>query len=101
MAVISEARGAGAKAVAITFDPHPEQFLRPDKAPRLITPTAERLRLLAETGIDAVLVLQFDAALANLGPREFVERILVDALGVRSCARGAELPLRARSRGGR
>ncbi|MDR3753828.1 MAG: bifunctional riboflavin kinase/FAD synthetase [Terracidiphilus sp.] len=87
-AVISEARGAGAKAVVVTFDPHPEQFLRPDKAPRLITPNAERLRLLAETGIDAVLLLKFDAALAHLGPREFVERMLIDALGVRSLHEG-------------
>jgi riboflavin kinase/FMN adenylyltransferase len=82
------ARGAGAKAVAVTFDPHPEQFLRPDKAPRLITPTAERLRLLAETGIDAALVLKFDEPLANLAPREFVERILVGALAVRSMHEG-------------
>ncbi len=82
------ARGAGAKAVAVTFDPHPEQFLRPDKAPRLITPTAERLRLLAETGIDAALLLKFDEELACLAPREFVERILVVALGVRSVHEG-------------
>ena len=86
--VIAEARATGAKAVAVTFDPHPEQFLRPDKAPRLITPTAERLRLLAETGIDAALVLKFDEALASLAPREFVEQILVGALGVRSVHEG-------------
>jgi riboflavin kinase/FMN adenylyltransferase len=86
--VMAEARATGAKAVAVTFDPHPEQFLRPAKAPRLITPTAERLRLLAETGIDAVLVLRFDEALANLAPRAFVERILVQALGVRSMHEG-------------
>src|SRR5580692_5857331 len=87
-AVVAEARGVGAKAVAVTFDPHPEHFLRPEKAPRLITPTAERLRLLAETGIDAALVLKFDAGLAHLAPRDFVERILVDALGVRSVHEG-------------
>jgi riboflavin kinase/FMN adenylyltransferase len=87
-AVMDEARTIGARAVAITFDPHPEQFLRPDAAPRLITPNAERLRLLAETGIDAALVLRFDAALANLAPREFVEQILVGALGVRSVHEG-------------
>ena len=86
----------GARAVAITFDPHPEQFLRPDKAPRLITPNAERLRLLAETGIDAALVLKFDEALACLSPRAFVEQILVGALASAERARGAELPLRAR-----
>jgi riboflavin kinase/FMN adenylyltransferase len=86
--VTTEARGTGARAVAVTFDPHPEQFLRPDKAPRLITPAAERLRLLAETGIDAALVLKFDEALANLAPREFVERILMEALHVRSMHEG-------------
>jgi riboflavin kinase/FMN adenylyltransferase len=82
------ARGTGAKAVAVTFDPHPEHFLRPGKAPRLITPTAERLRLLAETGIDAALVLKFDERLAHLAPRQFVEQILVGALGVRSLHEG-------------
>jgi riboflavin kinase/FMN adenylyltransferase len=86
--VLAEARGAAAKAVAVTFDPHPEHFLRPSKAPRLITPTAERLRLLAETGIDAALVLKFDEALANLGPRDFVAQILIGALGVRSLHEG-------------
>ncbi len=86
--VTAEARTIGARAVAITFDPHPEQFLRPDAAPRLITPNAERLRLLAETGIDAALVLKFDAALANLAPREFAEQILVHALQVESVHEG-------------
>ena len=87
-AVVKEARSAGARAVAITFDPHPERFLRPARAPRLITPTPERLRLLLETGIDAVLMLRFDAALAGLTARDFVERVLVAALGVRSVHEG-------------
>jgi riboflavin kinase/FMN adenylyltransferase len=87
-AVVDEARSAGARAVAITFDPHPERFLRPARAPRLITPTPERLRLLVETGIDAVLMLHFDAALAGLAARDFVERVLVAALGIRSVHEG-------------
>ncbi len=87
-AAAAEARTAGSRAVAITFDPHPEQFLRPAQAPRLLTPLPERLRLLAQTGIDAVLLLTFDAALANLSPREFVERILIAALGIRSVHEG-------------
>jgi riboflavin kinase / FMN adenylyltransferase len=87
-AVAAEARQTGSRAVAITFDPHPEQFLRPAKAPRLITPMPERLRLLAETGIDAVLVLSFDAELAALLPHEFAQRFLVSALGVRSMHEG-------------
>jgi riboflavin kinase / FMN adenylyltransferase len=87
-AVVQEARLLRAKAVAITFDPHPEQFLHFSSAPRLLTPIAERLRLLGLTGIDAVLVLPFDEALASLTAREFVRRILVDALGVRGLHEG-------------
>jgi riboflavin kinase/FMN adenylyltransferase len=92
-AVVDEARSAGARAVAITFDPHPEQFLRPARAPRLLTLMPERLRLLASTGIDAVMVLPFDAALAGLKARDFVERILVAALGIRSVHEGQSFRL--------
>jgi riboflavin kinase/FMN adenylyltransferase len=87
-AVVEKARGTGARAIAITFDPHPEQFLRPPQAPRLLTPMNERIRLLALTGIDAVLVLNFDAALAELPAREFAQRILVETLGVISVNEG-------------
>lgn len=87
-AVVAEARQLGARAVAITFDPHPERFLRPDRAPGLLTPMPERVRLLGEAGIDAVLVLPFGAALAGLTPREFVQSILAGALHVRGLHEG-------------
>jgi riboflavin kinase/FMN adenylyltransferase len=87
-AAAAEARATSARAVAVTFNPHPEQFLRPAHAPKLITPLPERLRLLSETGIDAVLVLPFDAALASLSPSEFAQQILLGALGVRSMHEG-------------
>ncbi len=88
-AVVGEARQAGASAVAIIFDPHPEQFLRPQQAPRLLTPIAQRLRLLAGAGIDAVVLLPFDAALASLPAADFVRQILVDKLGVRALHEGS------------
>ena len=87
-AVCAQARERNARAVAVTFDPHPEQVLRPARAPLLITPLAERLRLLAETGVDAILVLPFDTALAGLTPRDFVEQILAGALGLRGIHEG-------------
>ena len=49
-AVVEEARELNARAVAITFDPHPEQFLRAAQAPKLLTPMPERLRLLEGRG---------------------------------------------------
>jgi riboflavin kinase/FMN adenylyltransferase len=70
------------RALVITFDPHPEQFLRPDVAPKMLTPIPERLHLLRSTGVDAVLVLPFDAALANMRAEEFVQRVLVGTLHV-------------------
>jgi riboflavin kinase/FMN adenylyltransferase len=94
------AREQGTRAVAITFDPHPEQFLRPAQAPRLLTPMAERLRLLSLTGIDAVLVLPFDEALASLAAREFVRGILVDALGLRSLHEGGNFRFGHRAEAG-
>jgi riboflavin kinase/FMN adenylyltransferase len=99
-AVIAEARALGAKAVAITFDPHPETFLRPDNAPGLLTPIDERIRLLAEEGVDAVLVLKFDAELARLHAREFVERVLVNALHARGLHEGGNFRFGARAEGG-
>jgi len=87
-AVVQEAQSLRAQAVAVTFDPHPEQFLRPSSALRLLTPIDERLRLMALTGIDTVVILPFDAALASLSAREFVRSILVDALAVRSLHEG-------------
>jgi riboflavin kinase/FMN adenylyltransferase len=87
-AVAAESRGIKGRGLAITFEPHPEQFLRPEQAPRLLTPIPERLRLLAQTGIDAVVLLPFNAALANLTAREFVERMLVKALGVSALHEG-------------
>ena len=99
-AVAADARAIGAKAIAITFDPHPEQFLRPAHAPGLLAPLPERLRLLATTGIDAVLVLPFDDSLACLSARSCVEKILVAGLGVRSMHEGANFRFGHRAEAG-
>jgi riboflavin kinase/FMN adenylyltransferase len=87
-AVVRESREQDARSVAITFDPHPDRFLRPNKAPRLLTPLDEKIRLLAATGIEAVVVLPFDESLAGLTAEEFVRGILVEQLGVRSLHEG-------------
>jgi riboflavin kinase/FMN adenylyltransferase len=81
-AVVAEARELGARAVAVTFDPHPDRFLRPETAPALLSPLQDRLRLLAATGIDAVVVLRFDEALSGLTARAFVGAVLLEALRV-------------------
>ena len=99
-AVLEEARAQGMRAVAITFDPHPEHFLRQEEAPKLLTPLDERLRLLKGTGIDAVVVLRFDAELAGRAAREVVRAILVDRLGLRSLHEGGNFRFGHRAEAG-
>lgn len=85
-AVIDRARvtaaDAGARVVAVTFDRNPLSLLRPELCPEPLSSVEQKLDLLAEAGVDATLVLRFDAELAGLSPREFVEHVLVDALDV-------------------
>lgn len=79
-----DAASGGAKVVAVTFDRNPLSLLRPEVCPEDLIGVTQKIQLLAETGIDATLVLRFDEALASLSPREFVERVLVGGLGART-----------------
>ncbi len=71
-AVVQDAQAREARSLAITFDPHPDRFLRPARTQLLLTSLDQRIRLLAETGVDAVLVLPFEERLACLTPEQFV-----------------------------
>ncbi|MGC9159334.1 MAG: adenylyltransferase/cytidyltransferase family protein, partial [Terracidiphilus sp.] len=99
-AAAAEARELGAQSVAVTFDPHPERFLRPAEAPLLLTPIEERLRLLSGSGIGAVLVLPFGEALAAMPAREFVRGILVEKLKLRSLHEGGNFRFGYRAEAG-
>ena len=89
--VVARARAAGMASVAVTFDPHPSQVHRPESAPELLTGTSERVALIAQTGIDAVLVLPYSLQFARQSPEEFVTRYLVDPLGVRRVVVGHDV----------
>jgi len=79
-AVLERARALNASAIAVTFDPHPAHVLHTASRLPLITPLDEKLRLLAETGLDQVLVLPFTDELRHWTARHFAERVLRDAL---------------------
>jgi riboflavin kinase/FMN adenylyltransferase len=70
-----------AQAVAVTFEPHPVAVLHPERAPQIITSYQQRLDLLAATGLDAVLVMDFTHELALWTPERFVVEVFVKALG--------------------
>ncbi|HYK37621.1 riboflavin biosynthesis protein RibF [Alloacidobacterium sp.] len=76
----NRARSLGAKCIAVTFDPHPVRILRPEVAPLLITTMPERLRLLAETGLDATVVLPFTEEFSHTPAESFARDILRDGL---------------------
>jgi riboflavin kinase / FMN adenylyltransferase len=70
-----------ALAVVITFDRHPASIVRPESAPKLLTDLEQKLELLDATGIDATVLVHFDAEQSHESPSSFVERVLVGCLG--------------------
>lgn len=97
--VLKVARHEGLSATVVTFDRHPLRLLSPDRAPIALVGNEQKLELLAETGLDAALMLTFDHALANLSPREFVEQILANGLRARIVMVGADFRFGHESRG--
>jgi riboflavin kinase/FMN adenylyltransferase len=87
--VIARARFLGGQSLAITFDPHPARILRPEHPQPLITPLQRKLELLADTGIDACLVLPFTAELGRSSARDFAAGVLVRAVHVSEVHEGA------------
>ncbi|MGA1419722.1 MAG: bifunctional riboflavin kinase/FAD synthetase [Ilumatobacteraceae bacterium] len=83
-AVISQVReranALGAKSVVVTFDRHPASVVRPESAPKLLTDAQQKLELLASTGVDATLVVPFGELQSKEAPRDFVQRVLIEAL---------------------
>ncbi|GAA2091263.1 bifunctional riboflavin kinase/FAD synthetase [Actinomadura alba] len=74
------AKGRGLPSVVITFDPHPDEVVRPGTHPPLLCSPRRRAELLAGLGTDAVMVLPFTLELSRIGPDEFVQSVLVDRL---------------------
>lgn len=76
----AEAARRGARAVAVTFDPHPAAVLRPGAVPAALQTLEERTQALLGAGCDEVVVVPFDRRFAAQGPEEFVDRLLVERL---------------------
>jgi riboflavin kinase/FMN adenylyltransferase len=74
-AAFDAARGGGGTAVVLTFDPHPAHILRPGHAPRLLTSSTHKLRLMAGMGVESVLLVTFDEAFSTLEPEDFIGRL--------------------------
>lgn len=85
---VRRAGAAGRASVLVTFEPHPLEVVRPDRAPPLLTTAAERRGALAETDVRHALVVRFDREVASLTPERFVREILVRRAGMRELVIG-------------
>ncbi|MEK8049516.1 bifunctional riboflavin kinase/FAD synthetase [Ideonella sp. DXS22W] len=100
----SEARHRGLASCVMTFEPHPRDFFaqrlgKPEMAPARIATLRDKLQELERCGVDQVVVLRFDDALAGLPPEDFVSRVLAQGLGARYVLVGDDFRFGARRAG--
>jgi len=72
----------------VTFDPHPTAIIQPGAAPRLLTDAARKAQLIGSLGVDDLVVIPFDAEFATRSARDFLDDVLVVALGATHVAVG-------------
>lgn len=77
---VERARELGVPSVVVTFDPHPSEVVRPGSHPPLLAPHHRRAELMAELGVDALLILPFTTEFSKLAPADFIVKVLVDKL---------------------
>ncbi|NRG39748.1 bifunctional riboflavin kinase/FAD synthetase [Rathayibacter sp. VKM Ac-2835] len=95
----ARARERGLAAVVVTFDRNPLSVIAPEKCPPALVGNEQKLELLAGTGIDATLLLAFDAQFRSLTAEEFVRQVLIDALEARVVLVGSDFRFGAHGAG--
>ncbi|MFG2958795.1 bifunctional riboflavin kinase/FAD synthetase [Streptomyces sp. NPDC048291] len=85
---VDRARELGIPAVVVTFDPHPSEVVRPGSHPPLLAPHHTRAELMADLGVDAVLILPFTTEFSKLSAADFVVKVLVDKLHAKAVVEG-------------
>ena len=75
-------------AIVATFDPHPVHFFKPDVPPFRLTTLDQREALFAHAGADAMLVFEFDKALAVTSAEDFVDDVLAQQIGAAGVVTG-------------
>ena len=85
---VDRAQASELEAVLLTFSKHPSAVLRPDDTPEPLMAVNDRLQIAGNFGFDAAFVLDFDQQMAALSPEEFVRKILMDRLNIRTIVAG-------------
>ena len=89
----------GAATTLVTFEPHPGEFFSGPDAPSRLTRFKEKMCALAETPLDRVLVLRFEASLSRVPAARFIERCLLEGLGVKHLLVGDDFRFGFRAEG--
>jgi len=84
----SEAAAAGGEAWILTFAPHPQRILCPDRAPSLLTCTPHKMKLLERTGAAGCVVMPFTPELAEWEPERFIAHLVEQAPTLREVVVG-------------
>jgi riboflavin kinase / FMN adenylyltransferase len=96
---VEAARERDARSVAITFDRHPREVLTPGSEPRLLTTTERKAELIAESGLDVLVVLEFTPEFSGWSAGAFVDRVLVEGLSAAHVAVGGNFTFGHRALG--
>jgi riboflavin kinase/FMN adenylyltransferase len=86
--VKERARAIGGESAVMTFEPHPIRVMKPGNDPLLITPTSQKLDLIARAGIEVIFCLPFTREFAAISAEAFVKNILVEKIGVKEIVVG-------------
>lgn len=96
---IEEAGRLGTGAVVVTWDRHPKSIVPDATVPPLLTSVERKIELLADSGLDAVVVLALDEDLSRWSPERFVDEVFVKGLGARAVIVGSDWRYGHRARG--
>jgi riboflavin kinase/FMN adenylyltransferase len=89
---------AGSDSV-LTFDPHPVAVVAPQHTPKLLTTPERKAELIASLGVEELIVIPFDAEFATHGADQFIEQVLVGALGATQVSIGENFRFGNRAKG--
>jgi riboflavin kinase/FMN adenylyltransferase len=97
---VEEAKRLVYPSIVLTFEPHPLKVLAPERAPRLLLSSQDKLDLFQALGVDIVIAQRFDRQFASIAAADFVERFLVGRLKTKKLWVGRDLRFGQGRKGG-
>ena len=80
--VVKRAKETNSRSFVITFDPHPRLIISPEAEIKILTTLNEKLQIFEETGIENVMVVNFNKEFSQMSYEEFISKFICDKIGV-------------------